>query len=210
MGSFNSAAYWDARYRDGESSGAGSRGRLADYKAQFVNSFILRNCVRSTLELGCGDGSQLEKLDCESYLGIDVSRTAIETCQTRFGGRAGFRFLLAPQVSEATTCELGLSLDVLYHLVEDDVFERYLRILFLLSNRYVIIYSSNSDSQSPAPHVRHRRVSAFIARRHPEWRMVAHLPNKYPFDAIEPEQTSFADFMVFVPRASRAETIIAV
>ena len=41
--------------------------------------------------------------------------------------------------------DLSLSLDVIYHLVEDDVFEYYMRTLFEASNGYVIIYASDSD-----------------------------------------------------------------
>lgn len=41
--------------------------------------------------------------------------------------------------------DLSLSLDVIYHLVEDEVFETYINTLFKSARRYVIIYSSNSD-----------------------------------------------------------------
>ena len=51
-----------------------------------------------------------------------------------------------------------LSLDVIYQLVEDEVFERHMRQLFSASHRFVIIYSSNfaQPPDSAEPHVEHR------------------------------------------------------
>ena len=210
MEGFNSAAYWDARYRDGGTSGAGSRGRLAKYKAWFINQFVSRNAVHSVIELGCGDGEQLELLEFESYLGIDVSPKALDLCMSRFGTSAGFKFLLASDLASANECELGLSLDVLYHLIEDRSFEDYLRNLFLLSIRYVIIYSSDSERPPPAPHVRHRPVSTFIAQRFPEWRLAARVPNRFLFDSSAPEETSFCDFLIYVRMNSTDHAVIAV
>jgi hypothetical protein len=39
--------------------------------------------------------------------------------------------------------DLELSLDVIYHLVEDEVFDAYMRSLFAHAGRFVVIYSSN-------------------------------------------------------------------
>jgi hypothetical protein len=36
----NSSYYWDQRYRTGGNSGAGSYGRLAEFKACFMNAFL--------------------------------------------------------------------------------------------------------------------------------------------------------------------------
>jgi hypothetical protein len=51
---FSSNSYWEARYGAGGSSGAGSYGRLAAFKAAFVNAFVADNHIRSVLDLGCG------------------------------------------------------------------------------------------------------------------------------------------------------------
>jgi hypothetical protein len=59
---YSSAAYWEARYRAGGHSGAGSRGRLAAFKADFLNALIRDNAIASAIEFGCGDGGQLALL----------------------------------------------------------------------------------------------------------------------------------------------------
>jgi len=42
---FSSAKYWEARYRNGGTSGAGSQGRLVAYKAAVINSIIALNGI---------------------------------------------------------------------------------------------------------------------------------------------------------------------
>ena len=73
---FSSVAYWEGRYRAGGNSGAGSYGRLATFKAGFVNGFVELNAIRSAIEFGCGDGNQLSLLSVPRYTGVDVSPTA--------------------------------------------------------------------------------------------------------------------------------------
>src|SRR5512139_2970605 len=76
--------YWEERYRAGGNSGGGSYGRLAQFKADVLNGFVERHGVESVLELGCGDGHQLELARYPKYIGLDVSVTAIRQCAARF------------------------------------------------------------------------------------------------------------------------------
>src|SRR6266404_5589588 len=131
----NSASYWETRYAHGGTSGSGSYGQQAEYKAAFLNSFVKANDVRTVVEFGCGDGSQLRLAEYPAYVGIDVSPTAIRACEEAFSGDPSKSFLLYDVDADADAArlvhgELALSLDVLYHLVEDDVYEKYLRSLF--------------------------------------------------------------------------------
>jgi len=93
--------------------------------------------------------------------------------------------------------ELALSLDVMYHLVEDEVFAAFMKALFDYSWRYVLVYASDVEQGWPSPHVRHRRFSAHVARHFPAWRLAAVLPNLYPYDPRQPEDTSFAAFHLY-------------
>ena len=45
--------------------------------------FVRMREVGSVIELGCGDGNQLSVADYPSYIGLDVSRSAVELCQRR-------------------------------------------------------------------------------------------------------------------------------
>jgi len=196
-GNFSSAAYWEQRYRLGGHSGAGSRGRLARYKARFLNTLIRDNDVASAIEFGCGDGDQLAMLDVADYVGIDVAPEAVRRCGVRFAGVPGRQFRHAHDLAGLDAAELGLSLDVVYHLVEDAVFIRYMDELFAHAWRFVVVYASDIDAAWPGRHVRHRRFTAHVARYFPEWRLAAVMPNPYPYDPQRPDETSFAAFHVF-------------
>ena len=54
-----SARYWDDRYARGGSSGDGSAGKFAAFKAEVLNGFVERHGVQSVIEFGSGDGGQL-------------------------------------------------------------------------------------------------------------------------------------------------------
>jgi SAM-dependent methyltransferase len=194
---FSSAAYWEGRYRAGGHSGAGSQGRLAGFKADFLNALIRDNAIASAIEFGCGDGRQLELLEVADYVGLDVAPTAVAQCRARFGGQEGRDFRLMGERVGLAASELGLSLDVVYHLVEDAVFAEYMEALFAHAWRFVVIYASDVDAGWTSPHVRHRRFSAHVAARFPDWRLAAVVPNLYPFDPHNPEETSFAAFHVY-------------
>lgn len=192
-----SAGYWERRYAAGGNSGAGSYNRLAEFKAAFLNDFVARNGIRTVIEFGSGDGAQLELATYPEYIGVDVSKAAVEATRSRFASDRTKRFYETPKLPEGTRAELSLSLDVIYHLVEDDVFDRYMRNLFDAATRFVIIYSSNDAVASPAPHVRHRRFTDWIERNRPDFALRERVPNAFPFDESDPDNTSFADFYVF-------------
>ncbi len=194
MNAFSSRAYWEARYRSGGTSGAGSYGGLVSFKADVINAFVADNAVASVLDLGCGDGSLLSRLAVSDYVGVDVSATALASCGARFPQH---RFVPFDALDSVVPAELAMSIDVIFHLVEDSVFNRTMEALFSHATRFVLIYSSNQDCDWPAPHVRHRCFTNHVAAAWPEWRLLAHLPNPLPFDPGRPDDTSFADFFVY-------------
>jgi SAM-dependent methyltransferase len=200
-----SSNYWEERYRSGGNSGAGSYGRLAEFKAEMLNEFVAREAIDSVVELGCGDGAQLELARYPSYVGIDVAASSIALCRTRFAEDATKRFYHMSQLpADLGRFDLALSLDVIYHLVEDAVFDAYMRQLFALGRRYVVIYASNQAQATASPHVRHRQFTSWVKAQQPDWRPHAFIPNRYPYDPARPDDTSFADFHIF-RRADSAE-----
>ena len=200
MNHFSSAGYWDQRYRRGGHSGAGSYGRLAAFKAGFINAFMAENAVADVIDLGCGDGNLLSMLDVGTYTGVDVSPAVLARLTDRFPRHAFIPFDALPTQLPA---DLALSIDVIFHLVEDDVFTRYMHALFSHARRFVLVYASNVDLPWPSPHVRHRRFSDHVALTWPDWRLVAHVPNRYAFDPARPDETSFADFFVYARAVAR-------
>jgi SAM-dependent methyltransferase len=179
-------------------SGSGSYGRLAMFKAEFLNEFISKRGVATILELGCGDGAQLELANYPGYVGVDVSQTAIDVCRGRFSDVLEYRFFYSDERNAYRNAyDLSLSLDAIYHLVEDEVFESYMNDLFGFSRRFVIIYSSDNERAYAGSHVRHRRFGQYVAARFPQWKLIERVPNKYPFDPLDEDNTSFCDFFVY-------------
>jgi SAM-dependent methyltransferase len=170
----DSARYWERSYARGATSGCGSYGALGAGKSRFLNDLVRRREVHSVIEFGCGDGNQLAMAEYPSYVGLDVSRTAIALCQRRFADDPAKSFFLYDgscftDRAGVFSADLALSLDVIYHLTEDAVFETYLRHLFAAGRRLVVIYSTNMEIIDTAPHVRHRRFTPWVEANYPEW-----------------------------------------
>lgn len=192
----SSAAYWESRYRSGGNSGAGSYNKLADFKAKFINDYVATNNITSVLEFGSGDGAQLALAQYPRYTGVDVSPTIIEEAREAFAHDATVQFFHTSELQSDFHAELTLSLDVIYHLVEDTVFGAYMSRLFVATRRAVIIYSSNEEKPW-APHVRHRKFTDWIKAHQSDFKLVQRVANPYPYDDRDPDNTSFADFFVF-------------
>jgi hypothetical protein len=189
--------YWKQRYESGGTSGAGSYHRFAEFKAEILNDFVEEKQIRTVIEYGCGDGNQLELSRYPSYIGLDVSLEAISRCRKLFSSDDTKTFkLMAEYVNE--TAELTLSLDVIYHLIEDDVFFTYMRRLFDSSTSFVIIYSSNINKKArfQVAHMKHRRFSEWIEQNRPEWTLVQLIPNRYPHSSGK-QKGSRADFYIY-------------
>jgi hypothetical protein len=197
LSEFHSPDYWVARYLAGGNSGTGSYGDLATFKASVLNDFVVEHHISSVIEFGCGDGNQLSLSKYPNYLGLDVSPWAVKRCQDLFREDASKRFVVYDQrYRNAAKAELALSLDVIYHLVEDHIYVRHMRDLFAAATRFVIIYSDNQESPRDALHVRHRRFSDWIEQNQPSWQLVRHIPNKFPYQ-LDTRLGSWADFWMF-------------
>jgi cyclopropane fatty-acyl-phospholipid synthase-like methyltransferase len=201
-------SYWEKRYASGGTSGRGSYGKLALYKAKIVNSFVRKHHIKSVIEFGCGDGNQLISASYPKYVGLDVSSTAIKLCVKRFKNDETKSFFLYDPDCFADNAkylisDLTLSLDVIYHLVEDAKFETYMEHLFSSARKFVLIYASNTDKNTPFQgiHIKHRSFSKWISENLTGWKLYKKITNKYP-PSEDNKRGSFADFYIYkkVPR----------
>lgn len=198
----HSAQYWDDRYRLQGNSGAGSYGCLADFKAEVINDFVFDENIQSVMEFGCGDGNQLSLSRYPRYTGFDISEHALQRCKKMYASDSTKDFYPVEQWN-GQQAELALSLDVLYHLIEDDVFEQYMNTLFSAATRFVIIYASNEEKLnqllgSHVTHVRHRKFTQWVIKNMAyTWDFHKLIPNKYPFNVHDQNNTSFANFYIF-------------
>ncbi|WP_059015857.1 class I SAM-dependent methyltransferase [Mycobacterium sp. M26] len=193
----SSATYWEDRYRGGGTSGAGSYNRLAVFKAGLINDFVAEHGIQTVIEFGSGDGAQLKLARYPHYVGVDVSRTVLDATRPKFANDPTIRFIHTSELGADDRAELALSLDVIYHLVEDKVFDDYMDQLFNAATRFVIVYSSNDERPSPSPHVRHREWLSWVANNRRDFRLLKRVPNAYPYSERDPDNTSFADFYIF-------------
>ena len=195
-----SSRYWEDRYRSGRSSGPGSEGKLASFKAQALNEFVRAHSIGSVVEFGCGDGSQLALAEYPRYVGLDVSVSALRRCIARFASDPTKAFFLYDPRAFSDpegmiAADLSLSIDVIYHLVEDRIYELSMRHLFAAGRRYVIVYSSNVDALGNSPHVRHRRFMTWVDQNERDWELVETIPNPHPLAVASDGSPS--DFYVF-------------
>lgn len=188
--------YWNDRYQDGGNSGSGSYNRLAEFKGEIINKFVIENNIQNVIELGCGDGNQLKYFNFKRYWGYDISKKSIEICRDIFKNDNTKSFALIDE-TVGRTAELVLSLDVIFHLVEDTLFENYMQKLFDSSEAFVIIYSSNKDYYDEnIPHFRQREFTRWIKLYRPDFELIKYIPNKFPFNGDE-KNSSVSDFFIY-------------
>lgn len=194
MTSFNSKEYWESRYRTGGNSGAGSYNHLAKYKAVFLTDFIEGHNIKSMVEFGCGDGNNLKiTSDYNPELvveGVDVSQTALSMCREKMPQH----IFTHKDEFDYETKDLVVSLDVIYHLIEDEVYEDYMESLVKVKAEYIIIYSPDFENNNYAEHVRARKFSEnkFLIKKYD---LIKKHDNDY--STREYNDGSFSDWYIF-------------
>jgi SAM-dependent methyltransferase len=201
-----SAQFWEQNYARGKTSGGGSYGHAAHAKADFLNAFVCQNAIQSMVEFGCGDGNQLSLAKYPRYVGLDVSKTAIGMCRQRFAVDPTKSFFLYDGTCFVDgggifAADLAISLDVVYHLIEDQIFETYMTHLFTAGQRFVVLYSTNMELGDSSPHVRHRIFTTWVEGNCPEWELIGVTTG--PNDHL----AGRADFFVYGRIGRRPETM---
>ena len=170
---FNSKKYWNDRYLKKQNSGSGSYNNLAKFKGDIINSFIGQNKIKSIVDYGVGDGNQLKLFNTENlmYTGIDVSEFIISKCKEEFKTDNTKKFIHADNIDNKLKAELVLSCDVIYHLIEENVYKEYIEKLFSMSKKYVIIYAPNIN-YNEAVHVKKREFIEYIYDNYPNFNLI--------------------------------------
>ena len=193
--------YWEERYAKGGDSGYGSYSKFASLKADYINDFVKKNNVSTIVEFGCGDGNQLTLAEYPNYLGLDVSPTIIDLCVNKFKDDITKEFKLYDSFNhdKKILCDLSMSLDVIYHLIEEDVYSKYMEHLFSAGSKFVIIYSSN-EYRDQTFHEKHRKFTDWIDKNASEWKLIDRTDNIYKkSEDLEKDnlETSHADFYIY-------------
>jgi Methyltransferase domain len=195
-----SSDYWKQRYLNGLDSGDGSYGPLAQYKARFVNQFVHSRGIKTALELGCGDGNQQSMFNIEHYTGVDISDECIVACNKKYksSSRSFYNAQNFHSLHSSEQYDLTLSLDVVYHLIEDQVFEKYIHDLFSRSKEYVLIYSSDENHyDSRIPHVKHRKFTEQTQTACSQFKLISVEINPFEKSKGSALYGSFAKFHIY-------------
>jgi hypothetical protein len=192
----NSEDYWVSRYKQGGNSGAGSYNNLAEFKSEIINDFVDKNKIETIIEFGCGDGNQLKYFKLPSYKGFDISSEIIEKCQSEFKTDKTKQFFLMKDASKHQA-DLVLSLDVIYHLVEEETYHSYMNQLFESALSFIIIYSCDFEDKNYTLHVKPRKFTDWVKKNQPDFELQEFIPNKFPKIKGQEGSTSFADFFIY-------------
>ncbi len=199
LSEFDATRYWEGRYAEGGTSGEGSYGRLADFKALVINEFVSEHGAQRVIEFGCGDGTQLTLLNVPKYTGFDISRIAVQRCIDRFRADATKSFFLFDGASFRDAAgifmaDVVMSLDVIYHLVAEVEFEAYMTHVCSACRKHLILYTTDYD-RAESGHQRHRAISAWMQRRR-DFALLRTIPNPYAGSADEQERSD-ASFLIY-------------
>jgi SAM-dependent methyltransferase len=169
---FNSKNYWENRYQNNGNSGLGSYGSEAEFKANYINDIIAKFGIKTITDFGCGDGNQISLLKgFEQYNGYDFSPKAVNICAEKFKEDSKYNFEINPD--DLPVSDVTMSLDVTYHIIEDDYFEAYMHNLFKKSNKFVLIYSVNSTNNGGlATHLKNRLFVDWIKANYPMYEQI--------------------------------------
>jgi len=186
-------SYWEERYSEGGTSGAGSYGVLAKFKADVINSFVKKHKAKSIIEFGCGDGNQLKYMKYKKYLGCDVARKSVEMCARMFKHDQTKSFLIYDPrgfVNKgAFKADIVVCLDVLYHIIDDWEFKKTLQDIFSCSPKFVILYTNIKELKNrPGTHIIYRPLMPYLAE-FKNYTIDIIIKQKYP-------RLSLADFVI--------------
>jgi len=130
--------YWDQRYIDDGTSGAGSIGDYRDFKWSIIDKHV--SYLQSVVDVGCGDISFWENRDCENYTGIDFSKTIVERNRIL---RPDWEFICSNAETriEKLSKNTVFCFDVLFHIMNDKTYLKTLENLTEYSRNHIFIYT---------------------------------------------------------------------
>jgi hypothetical protein len=200
--SFNSQQYWEDRYVSGGNSGRGSYNKLSEFKANVINQLIDTMQITSAIEFGVGDGNQLGLIKYPRFLGLDVSKKAIQLCIEQYKHDPTKSFFSYDQLAFSdqagfVKADMSLSLDVIYHLVDQPDYETYLTNLFNAATKCVVIYSTNEELPHFGGHEKHRVFLNDLNRLTNGWKLHEVIENEFSVRKVGELDGSRANFYIF-------------
>ncbi len=184
---FDAATYWDNRYKGGGTSGRGNEGDLLGFKIGTLSNYVSMLEPKNIIDLGCGDGEVVKRamFSCP-YTGVDVSPAAVAKCRKEIGKKIRtYSFFMNDAIGRKfwytpAGYDVALSLDVIYHLIDQARYDAYMRDLTSLSRSAIIIFSSNFESPVGPAWTRHRRFATWMENHAQRWKLADTIRNPFP------------------------------
>jgi cyclopropane fatty-acyl-phospholipid synthase-like methyltransferase len=186
----NTKNIWESRYNNGGNSGNGTYNELYIFKRDIINDIINKYNIKNIIDFGCGDGNQIKEFNIDKYVGIDIALSAINICKMKYKDDNTKSFFTYNEINNIKSqYDLSISLDVLYHILEEDLFIDYLKKIFNFSSKYILIYSSNYDGHTEG-HMHTRKFTNYVEKLFPNWVLNIKIKQIYP-------KKSSADFYLY-------------
>jgi hypothetical protein len=132
--------YWEQRYKKGGTSGEGSIGEYRKWKWEIIDKYV--KSIDGVIDVGCGDLSFWEGKDFPNhYTGIDISQTIIERNRKSMSPNLTFLCSPAEDYLNIGTATIVFCLDVLFHIMDDSIYEKILSNLTRYSNDWIFIFT---------------------------------------------------------------------
>ncbi|MCD6476962.1 MAG: sulfotransferase, partial [Candidatus Aenigmarchaeota archaeon] len=137
----NNKIFWDFRYSNSPElgSGWGSRGLPLIYKKEIIKEIVEYYKPNSILDVGCGDSEVTSDIKVDNYLGIDISQVVVDTLRAKYPKR---KYLCTDflKVDLSEKSDLTICLDVVIHLSQKEIYQRFVKKL-VNSTKHVGIIS---------------------------------------------------------------------
>ncbi len=156
---FNYQAYWDERYAKGQTSGTGSYGVNADFKAIVINRVIKEYSCEDMVEFGCGDANQMTLFTPIPYIGYDIAPTIIQKNKQKHASLKHAVFENMDMTKDFTSIrDLSICVDVLFHLTIEDDWDILIDHVCKAAKKCIVITTNTEEIQSEYfPHVNFKR-----------------------------------------------------
>lgn len=200
--------YWDARH---VRHGAGLEGvgcvclsedaNHGDYEAKWARlRAVLQDLPPESqvLDAGCGNGFLTQRMRDLGLAveGVDFSQAAVASARTRLGDDVNLHISPLDDFRPGRHYDAVLSIDVLFHIVDDDLWRRTVENLARLADRELIIQDHLVDevelagSTDAAVHCRWRTLQMYREAL-PQWDLVAHEVYHLPFEKVTKDLLRF-------------------
>jgi hypothetical protein len=128
--------FWENRYQQGGTSGAGSIGWERRWKWKLIRRYV--GDPDEVLDVGCGDLSFWDGRDCARYVGLDLSPYILKRNESR---RPQWSFQLLDATVEPIPFQkrIVFCFDVLFHVLPEERFQYLLRNLVGATREWLFV-----------------------------------------------------------------------